>query len=211
MTEVYLIRDAEVFDNFRNYINSDSFVNINRKKILTSNGEEKSKILGELPFLGDVDFIISSNYVRSMSTVKYLAEKLNKPIIIDERFDERIRRGSENIEEPEDFEIRQFHDENYKLEGGESRKEVYDRVYNALLEVLDTFKDNKVVIGVPTTTISTLLLHHWCEVKLTDHLSCTYNGKEILDGTWNSPEIFKLILEDKELIDIERLRPKELE
>ena len=59
-----------------------------------------------------------------MATVKYFASANNLKVNIVEIFNERIHGVDSWNELPQDFELKQFNDENYKVGYGESQKEV---------------------------------------------------------------------------------------
>ena len=48
----------------------------NEKNPLSVRGEEKAKIMSEIDELRNVEVLVSSHYVRAMSTAKYIAEKI---------------------------------------------------------------------------------------------------------------------------------------
>ena len=91
-TVLYLIRHSEGCSKsvIKNIQNSDSFQENNEKSILSVVGEEKARRLSELDELKNIDAVYSSNYVRCLSTAKYIAEANDIVINIDERLGERI-------------------------------------------------------------------------------------------------------------------------
>lgn len=205
MTQVYLMRHAQKSKNITYLNNDENFLLKDEKRILSKDGQKQSELITELPFLQDVDIIFSSHYVRAISTVNYLAEKLNKPILINKNFGERIKKGYENIILPPNFRMLQLIDDNYKCDGGESRREVFERFYNALMEIVIKYNGKKILISSHKNAISMLLMN-WCENKLSNHLECFYKNKIILNGHWDgSPEIFKLEFENDKLLNIEKI------
>ena len=202
-TEIYLIRHAEPL-KLNNINNSDSLQLQNEKWPLTVSGEQKAKELSEKEELQNIDLVISSNYVRTISTAKYIADKNNTDINIMEDFNERKFGINEWSELPEGFGQKQFLDENFKIPNGESRKEVTERMYNALIEVLQENKGKRIVITSHATAITFLLM------KLGEYKdnAIYFNDKLLMDETfkWNAPEVFKLTYEYNKLIDIENIR-----
>ena len=73
MTVVYLVRHSR--GNFsRFFINTkESFQIENEKYILSVEGERKAKKIAKLDELKNIDYVVSSNYVRAMSTAKYIS------------------------------------------------------------------------------------------------------------------------------------------
>ena len=150
----------------------------------------------------NIDLVISSNYVRAISTAKYLARQNKVDINIIEDFEER-KFGINNWDEkPKNFTQRQLEDENYKMPNGESRKETADRMYNALIGVLNEYSGKKVAIVSHATAITYLFMKMFNYKKGT--MNIDFNGKKIIDENfvWNAPEVFKLVFDDNELIDI---------
>lgn len=88
MTTIFMIRHSKPLKvKALNY--NDSIQLQNEKNILSVEGEERAKILGWLNEFSDVDCVISSNYVRTMATAKYIAKNNNLDILINEDFRER--------------------------------------------------------------------------------------------------------------------------
>ena len=94
LTNIYLIRHSEQLKiNGKNIKSEDSQIS-NEKIILSIDGERKAKEISELEELNNIDVLWSSNYVRAISTAKYIALKNNIEINIDENFNERKLRKS---------------------------------------------------------------------------------------------------------------------
>ena len=84
--------------------------------------------------------------MRAIQTAKYIAIKNNLDINVVSDLGERKFGISSWNELLEDFEKRQFLDENYKIGDGESQKEVRNRIYSILMKILDDNKDKKIAI-----------------------------------------------------------------
>lgn len=209
MTTIYLIRHSESLkENYE--CSNDSFQVHNEKQVLSVEGERKAKVLSEIDKLSNVDEVISSNYVRAISTAKYIAKKNNKDIDIIDDFGER-KFGVDSYDElPSNFGILQLNDENYKMPNGESQKEVRERMLYALNNVLIKYKDKRVVI-VSHGTAMVYLFKTWCDIKLNSDntYSMCFNNKLIFNGKhFNEPEIFKLEFDDNKLMNIENINIK---
>lgn len=89
LTHIYLIRHSEQL-KIKNKIvqNEDSQIS-NEKTILSVKGEQQAQEISKLKQLNNVDVLWSSNYVRAISTAKYIANENNIEINIDENFNER--------------------------------------------------------------------------------------------------------------------------
>jgi len=143
-TVVYLIRHSVRFNNknlIEKYNTNQSELIKYEKIILSVTGEKRAEILSNEKELQNIDVVYTSNCVRTLQTAKYLLEKQNLKVNIDERFDER-RPGKPNSDKVPDWYERQFFDENYKTEGGESQNEVID-IENIEFEDLDFDDFNK--------------------------------------------------------------------
>ena len=136
-TTVYLIRHSIRFnsDYIQDYNTSQNKTIRNEKIILSCEGEKRAEILSNEKEIQNLDVIYASNCVRTLQTAKYIIEKQNLKVHIDERFVER-RTGKPNDDIVKDWFVRQYLDENYKTEGGESQKEVRERFLKAFYEFL---------------------------------------------------------------------------
>lgn len=207
-TIIYISRHSEPM-KVENTLSNDNLQLQSEKQILSPKGERRAKILSEIDELQDIDVVISSNYVRAMSTAKYIADKNNKELIVIDDFGERKFGINSWDELPENFENKQLEDESYKMSNGESRKEVTQRMLNALNNVLDEYNGKKMVI-VSHATAMNFLFMKLCEIKSDTEDECSskfyFNDKEFFDGKYDAPELFKLEFEDKKLINIENIK-----
>lgn len=207
-TIIYISRHSEPM-KVENILSNDNLQLQNEKQILSTEGERRAKILSEIKELQNIDVVISSNYVRTMSTAKYIANQNNKDLIIVDDFGERKFGINSWDELPENFEGKQLEDENYKMTDGESRKEVTQRILRALNNVLDKYEGKKVAIISHGTAMSFLFMT-WCEAKPSNKgewsRKLIFNNKEFFDGKFFAPELFKLEFEDNELIDIKNIK-----
>ena len=186
-----------------NILNNDSLQLKNEKVPLSVNGEELAKKISNNNELLDIDLVYSSNYVRAISTAKYISFKNNLVLNIDERFNERKHGVNDYNELPLDFEKRQFNDEIFKVGNGESKKEVKKRMYEALNDILKNNIGKKIVVVSHSTAI-TFLLSMWCDVNYNDNY--LFNGHVFFDGKWNYCEAFKLIFDGEKLLNIENIK-----
>lgn len=183
-----------------NINNSDTLQSQNEKWPLTINGEILAKEKSKHIELNNFDIVISSNYVRAISTAKYFTKD---KILIDENFGERKFGINSWDELPKDFGKRQFNDFNYKLPNGESINEVIKREYTSLINILNNYRDKKILIVGHSTALASLF-SKWCEIDYTG--SYKFKGKEFFDGTWNYCETFKLEFNNNNLINIENIK-----
>lgn len=203
-TIVYLIRHSEPFKMHRGIVNTNESLLIeNEKTPLSINGEKLAEMISSLDEFKNLDLVYSSNYVRAMSTAKYFASSNNLKVNIDERFNERIHGVNSWDELPENFELNQLKDENYKIGFGESCKEVQSRMLEGFKDILNSNKGKTIAI-ITHATATTFLLKNWCELYNEKELK--FNSNVIFDMNFNYCETFKLEFNEKcELINIENI------
>ena len=192
-----------VLKDINNDYNNESLQLQNEKMPLSIEGEELASNISKESELQNIDVVISSNYVRAMSTAKYISNANNVNLIVNSAFGERKFGINSWDELPIDFGLRQNNDENYKVGDGESQKEVRERVYKALIDVIDKYKDKRIVIVSHGSAIL-WLLKQWCKVDLVDKY-VTFNDKVILEDNVFNCTTFKLEFDDKRLVDIEKI------
>ena len=200
-TIVYLIRHSEKLDTkYIDKYHSDEFYQITReKRILSSEGERKAKILSENEEFDKLDIIYSSNYVRTIQTAKYFAERLNIKININKDFNER-KYG--NPLESKEIGTEQYYDENIKNNEGESRKEVTERMYNAFNKIVKENKCKNIAIFSHGAAI-TFLLMKWCDLLsiTNDKKKCLkFKNNIITNKIFEAPEVFKIIINENDSI-----------
>lgn len=208
MTIVYLMRHSR--GNFeKKYINTDeSFQLENEKYILSVEGERKAKKYSKSEELKNINMVVSSNYVRALSTAKYISHFNNIPLYIDEDFNER-KFGVDDIKKiPQDFFSKQIQDEDYKIGDGESRSEVKKRMLKGLVKVMKKNINKKAVIVSHASSIA-FLLTKWCSVEMINSkYVIKYKGNIIING-FDSPELLKLEFDEKnKLINISCIKIK---
>lgn len=194
MTTIYLIRHSEPLK---------SVDIINEEIPLSSNGEIKAKELADLEELMNIDLIYSSEYKRAISTARYIADKNHLSLNISSKLNER-RLGDVNSV-PKSFWLTQLYEEDAKVSGGESRKEVCERMLELINYILDNYKDKRIVLVSHGAAI-TFLLMNWCKLVSADldtksrHL--VFNNKDIINGVINCPHVFKLEFDGNDLVNI---------
>lgn len=103
---------------------------------------------------------------------------------------------------PQNFELKQFNDENYKVGYGESQKEVQTRMFNGLMNVINSNKGKRIAIISHSTAIA-FLLKKWCEVYYDKDYK--FNDVSFFNGKWKHLQSFKLEFEENELISIKSI------
>ena len=209
-TIFYLIRHSiRLKKNDIESINSSQSDLINSEKIVLSiEGEKRAEILSNISELQNVDRIYSSNCVRTIQTAKYLMNKLDLKLNIDERFDER-RVGIENADTVTDWLQRQYADLDYSTINGESQRTVIKRFEDALLDIIDKYKGKEIAIFSHGYAITFFLLKYFNFKAVSDDhfIQMTDDkGNLVINKKINSPDVFKLVLdEDLNLVNFENI------
>lgn len=203
MTILYLMRHSKSIKGENDP--NDSLQVQNEKQVLSLEGEELA--LEKAKQFNGIDAVYSSNYIRAISTANYIAERNGLDVIIDNDLGERRFGFTSWDDKPEDFELKQFIDENYKFGDGESQKEVKKRMYEAITRILNDNKDKSVVVVSHASALS-FLLKTWCDVSIVDHnLLFKYKDKVIYHGKFYNCETFKLEFDDNnDLINISNVK-----
>ena len=208
-TTIYFIRHSEPM-NVKNDKSKDNFQLKNEKMILSIEGERRAKILSENKELENIDILYCSNYIRAISTAKYIANKNNVDINVLDDFGER-KFGVNSFDEIQrDFGILQLEDENYKMPNGESKKEVQERMFNSLIKVLSDNKNKRIAVVSHGTAMMFLFLK-WCDLILKEDWSYTlsFYNKKVFEGKISAPEVFKLTFDNNfNLTNIENIKVK---
>ncbi|MEF2641638.1 MAG: histidine phosphatase family protein [Clostridia bacterium] len=215
-TVVYLIRHSVRFNNkemIESYKTNQSDLMKYEKIILSVVGEKRAEILSKEQELQNIDIVYTSNCVRTLQTAKYLLDRQNLKVNIDERFDER-RPGKPNEKDVLNWYTKQYEEENYKAEDGESRKEVTKRMTEAFEEVINKNKGKRIAIFSHGYSITFLLLK-WCKLESVQEnrvLKYSFKGNVIFNKRLNSPDVFKLTINDKnEVVNVENIEFDDLE
>ena len=204
MTIIYLIRHSEPLKLTKELYNtSDTKQTANEKQPLSVNGEKKAYELSKKEYLQNIDLIYSSSYVRAISTAKYIAENNDLLINVDDRLNERKVGDTKGV--LKEFWLTQYEDENAKTVGGESRKEVLNRMEDFLDELLENNPNKNIVIVSHGASI-TFLLMKWCKLEKVilegKQRYLSFRDKLIIGGSINTPEVFKLTFDNEKIIDI---------
>lgn len=204
MTTIYLIRHSKSL-KVNNSLNSDNLQIQNEKQSLSIEGEQIAQKRLNNNELGNIDVLYASNYVRTIQTAKYIADKNNLNINIVSDLGER-KLGITTWEElPDGFERKQFLDEEYKIGNGESQKEVRERMHRIVMKIINENKGKRIVIVSHGTAIS-YLLKKWCDIEIEDDkMKYSFNGKILLHNYFDYCETFKLEFDSNKLVDIQNI------
>lgn len=205
-TEIFLIRHAEPLKDFDKSFNGFEDKQFYNQKIsLSRNGEKQAKAISKLSDLSNVDVVISSEYIRSISTAKYIVNKNRCPFFINSDFTER-RIGNDKVDR--EFWLHQMLDSTLKTDNGESQLEVRNRMVKGINDIILKYSGKKIVVVSHAAAI-TFLLMNWCEledVKLDGKIrKLVFKRKVIINDSFRTPDIFKLTFINNDIDNIERL------
>lgn len=209
MTEVYLIRHSEKYRDVCNINNDDSFQICNEKIILSAKGEMLANGLANMEEMSGIDVVFASNYVRSIGTAKYIADRNGILVNVDKNLGERVYGVNSVNEIVSGFEVKQWEDIDYKLVNGESRRDVTNRMYDTVNRILDDYKGKRIVIVSHGTAIS-FLLDKWCNISLNNNnkldTKIMFDNRVIFNGNFPAPCVFKLVFDDgNNIVNIENI------
>lgn len=197
-------------DVIESYNTSQNSLLLNEKIVLSTIGEKRAEILCNQDELNNIDVVYASNCVRTLQTAKYLLEKQNLKVNIDDRLDER-RAGKPNDNAVPDWFIKQYYEPEYKTEGGESQLDVQNRMSEVIDEIIDKHEGKRIAIFTHGYAITFYLLKYCKLVEIHDRkLKYEYKGNILFDKSINAPEVFKLTIDNKEITNIELIEFDEL-
>lgn len=125
---------------------------------LTEIGHAQAAALADLMADLPIDRILSSPYLRAQQTAQPLADRLNLPVDLDNRFGERVLSGAPRSDWFERLR-ESFDDYDLCLPGGESNRTVQARGVAGLQDAL--VQPTQTTVIVNHGTIMTLMLNHF--------------------------------------------------
>lgn len=167
-----------------------------RTRGLTPKGHLDAKRVTDLLKDEKIDAVVSSPYLRSILTVEKAAEQIGQEVIVYEDLKERIFSSEDNrISDKELAPLleKSFGASSYALEGAESNADCQIRAINVLKELLETYKDKRIVIG-SHGAVMTLMMGY-------------FDSKYDLDFLYSTskPDIYRMEFKEKELVNVRRL------
>ena len=143
-----------------------------------------------------IDAVVSSPYMRSILTVEKLARLIGQEVLVYEDLKERRFCNDDNrISDQELVPLLEesFRQSSFSLEGGESNGDCQKRAISVLKELLETFKDQKIVMGT-----------HGCIMTLMMNYFDSQFDLNFLLST-SKPDIFRMEFDENELVNFQRL------
>lgn len=125
---------------------------------LTEEGRQQAEQLADVLYDRPIDRIVTSPYLRAVSTIQPLAERLGLPIYQDDRLCERVL-ASHELPDWMDHLSKSFDDLDLKLPGGESSREAMNRGVSAIKDLIQRPEENMAV--VTHGNLMSLILKHY--------------------------------------------------
>ena len=199
--EIYLVSN-NLFENNLSYNDRHDIEKKKMTRPLSVEGELLAKKIAVEEMFADTKLIYSSMFSSSLASAKYLAERINKKIIVDEDLNDcKVGElGSRNLKT---VKFMQNHDFNIKLNGGESLTEVGNRISRVINRIINLDTTKVVVYTHKRAMLGYLVLN--CDVgyNLDDNLVVEYNEKVIYSDTLRDADIIKLTIQGRKLVDVD--------
>lgn len=204
-TKIYLIRHSIPERNIDYDSVSEDFQIFDKKRVLSAEGELMAQKYSHIDELNNIDVAISSDYARTMATIKYVAKNNNIAIKINSGFGERNFGVKNRDDIPDDYWDMQENNHNFKLSGGESFNETQERMYQSLMEVIEKYRGKRIAIASHGSSME-MLFDKWCDVVIeNEYKNVYYKGKLVYVDNLETPDLFELLFEDDELKSITRI------
>ncbi len=174
-----------------------SFYEIREKTMLSKRGDLSALKLLKMKDLESVERIYSSSYTSALMTSKYIAEDKNLNVFVDERLNERIV-GDLGSNEYRFLKGMQEHDFNYKLNHGESIKDVHKRMTSFLKMLLER-QEKSILVFTHNIALMSLCLS-WCpkDYNAEDRLVLASDDEVLFDGFFHDLDLIEVCYDDSQ-------------
>jgi len=200
--EIYLISN-NLYENNLSYMDKQDIETKKMTRPLSIEGETLARDISLLEALNGTTLIYSSMFASSISCAKYLANRLNKKIVIDETLND-CKVGDLKNKNLKMVRFMQNHDFNIKLNGGESLSEVGDRIEKIISRIIYLNGNKKVAVFThKRTMLGYLIKHGKSGYNLDDDLIVEFNEKVVYNESDSDYDIIKLTINNKKLVDID--------
>jgi len=197
--KIYLLSNNLLLEGL-SYENNANLEFIRMVRPLSSRGELVASKTSELKEFQNIERIYSSYHSSALSTAKYLREKLEYSINLDDRLNDcKVGNlGNKNMKMVKGL---QDHDFNYKLPMGESLNDVGNRLNNFIKNIINQ-NEECVIYTHKRAILGFLLKYSKIGYNLDDNLILEYNGKLIYDDIDTDIDIYELTIDNSEIINI---------
>lgn len=200
--EIYLICN-NLFENNLSYADKHDIEKKKMTRPLSVEGEQLAKNLSLHEEFEGVNLIYSSMFSSSLATAKYLAERINKNILVDEDLND-CKVGNLGNKNLKMVKFMQNHDFNIKLNNGESLEEVGSRIDKVINKIIHLSSNQKVAIFTHKRTMLGYLIKHANPgYNLDDDLVVEYNEKVIYNESEKDVDIVKITIDNRKIVDMD--------
>ena len=199
--KIYLVSNNLLLDGI-NYENNSNLEMIRMLRPLSSKGERLANKISESKEFQNIEKIYSSFHSSAISSAKYLSEKLELDINMDERLND-CKVGSLGSKNMKMVKGLQDHEFTYKLPMGESLVDV-GSILNNFIQNIISKKEECIVYSHKRTILGFLLKYSNVGYNLDDNLILEYNGKLIYDDSDTDIDIYELEVIDNEIKSINK-------
>jgi broad specificity phosphatase PhoE len=200
MTIIYLTRHTK--PDKTKYKKSSNELEQNKTIELSEEGKIKAQEFFKKQEFQTIEKVYTSDYIRAQETGKIFKNK----IIIDKRLGERIPGIPDTSLTPSEYFNKQIKDKNFKFKNGESRKQIENRMYEAIKDIIKNNENEKILVISHGAAI-TFLLMKFCNIEMTNIENkirkITFKNRKIFEKNFDYLETFKLTFEKDKLINIE--------
>ena len=202
--KVYLIRHSEQL-KIKNEDEKNEQIK-NEKIILSVEGEKKAEKLSKISQLQNIEQLWSSNYVRAISTAKYISKENNIEINISSKLNERKLGDLETLKKmaknkKNSYTTEQLLNRKLKNKDGESCEEVSKRMKEKIPERVKNGPENIAIVSHGAAI--KFYLSNFCRID--ENINFIYNEKIIIKKIINSPDIIELTFSNNSLRNIEHI------
>lgn len=197
--KVYLVCNNLLLDGL-NYDNNANLELIRMIRPLSVKGEMVSNKISNIKEFQNIEKIYSSFHSSALSTAKYLSNKLEVDVIMDDRLND-CKVGSLGSKNMKMVKGLQDHDFNYKLPMGESLNDIGSRLNN-FIKTIASHKEECVIFSHKRTILGFLLKYSNVGYNLDDNLILEYNNNLIYDDTDAEYDIYEITFENSEVTNI---------
>lgn len=198
--KLYLISN-NLYENNISYTDKNNLELKKMTRPLSIEGEELAKNISVLDIFNHTNIIYSSEFAGAIATSKYLANRLNKQINIDDSLND-CKIGELGNRSIKMVSFMQEHDFDIKLNNGESLAEVGNRVKNSIEKLLYTNYEKIALFTHRRSILGYLVLVAKTGYNLDDNLIIEFKDKVIYDDTFKDADIIELEFDGRELLDI---------
>lgn len=200
--EIYLICN-NLFENNLTYADKQDIEKKKMTRPLSVEGEMLAREISLNEEFNDVTLIYSSMFSSSLASAKYLAERLNKNIVVDENLND-CKVGNLGNKSLKMVKFMQNHDFNIKLNNGESLEEVGNRIEKVISKIIYLNGNRKVAVFTHKRTMLGYLIKHGKPgYNLDDNLVVEFDEKVLYNESEKDYNIVKVTFENKKVVDME--------